>query len=168
MKRWTDTEILILKNNTHKALKELAKLIGRSYSATKSKFHDLGLHSLNHRRWTKKEILFIQSNQHQLAEDLALKLDRSIHSVKGKLAILGLTYKSKSRKYNINNNYLLINVFKERILILIIFYIEINNKYIDFYIIIELGHSMEENNNNIAKIDNFTLGTGDASIVHNL
>lgn len=75
------------------SLREIAKIIGRSYTAVRamSSRLSLGLRS-NYKPWTREEIVFIKTSAGELsAASVAEKLCRSIDSVKGKARGLGVS-----------------------------------------------------------------------------
>ena len=92
MKKWTDEEILILKNNEKKSLEELSILLSnRTINSIKLKRLKLGMEKFR-KKWTIEELEILKKyGNNCLNKDLKILLpERSLHAIESQIRDMGI------------------------------------------------------------------------------
>lgn len=97
LKRWTDEEVNILKENLHLTYNELSKLIDRSISSIQRKTDNLGLLKEREKaiksrsKWTNEDVEYLEKNYPAAPfEEMTEYLNRSERAIRLKANSLGI------------------------------------------------------------------------------
>ena len=107
-KPWTDKEVQYLKDHTDRSIGQLARELGRTYSAVKNKLKRDGIENISNGRqyiptgvsWSEEEILFLRDHCVSMSfKEMAGVLGRSESSVRNKIVKSGMLDIPKNRTY---------------------------------------------------------------------